>query len=125
MDLASVVTTSAFVSGLVALFGGAVLWGKFEQRVENHTQDIEKLNRGLYRKNGTLVYMTEAHFKQEQQACQAMLCDKIGELKEDIKDLTHEISMDRQEKNEQLRRVFLAIGELNGKLKGGERRNDG
>ncbi|MEA1877351.1 MAG: hypothetical protein U9N86_10845 [Bacteroidota bacterium] len=86
---------SGLLSGGVALtiagFGFAYVRGKIIQTLNEHALKIIQLHNGLYKEDGTLVYLPKEDFDARQIACfanqqkaQDRTCYKLEEIKRDL-----------------------------------------
>ena len=107
----SLVTIGLFVITL------AIAWGKMKERTLEQKKDLVSLKRGLYREDGTLVYVTEEHCE----TLQKTMCNKIDEVKGLIEKLEIKIEDTRKTQGKEMQKISEFIGRVDQYMRG---RND-
>lgn len=85
----------AFIAAGLAGLGAAVAWGRIKQKLE----EVSSLKKGLYRDDGTLVYVPAIDCEKQRTACaarqaehQMILCNKIEAVSKDLKAAVGQLS---------------------------------
>ena len=95
---------------LFTLASIAYLWGKFTQRVDNQGNDLSRLRSGLYKQNGTLVYVTREECMHTSKDFKKDFNDQIQELKAMITELRSEVVYRNEQYAEELRNLNKSVG---------------
>ena len=100
------------VTLILAGFGFATLRGKIVNTLEDHTSQLANLRHGLYREDGTLVYVPRTEYDEKQKTCfmlqqkaQDATCVKLEAIKEDLKDIQGK----REDEAKEFRDSFLTL----------------
>jgi len=119
----------AYIASGVSLFifilGGAVVWGKMKQRLSGHGKEIRSLKNGLYKPDGTLIYVTEKGCTTRHNDCQIAMCRKIDEVKEIIHELSDKIDNDRRSRDKEIKEIVRFMGRVDEFMRGSGGNNGG
>jgi hypothetical protein len=91
------------------VIGIGIVWGKLKTRQDIQGKQLNDLRRGLYREDGTLVYVTEKACATWHGECKASICAKIEELKEMIKETEEKREQDRQKLNKTIGEISFLL----------------
>ncbi len=107
-----------WTSLLIVLIGGAVMWGKVKQKVSSNDKQIEQLRRGLYNKDGTLVYIT----REECGLAQGRVCGKIDDLKHSLDKIDEKVDKQAEIQNTGMEKLAGFMGKIEGYMEANHNR---
>lgn len=133
----------AAVIAVIACTGAAVAWGRIKQTLINSAEkftavsieisdvkkkfskEIESVKRGLYKDDGTLVYVPADECEKRRADCDkihasnsANVCRKIEELGKDLQEDREKREAEAKELSERLRLIEIDMAKLAGREEG-------
>ena len=109
--------------GIVAVVAGfkfAQITGQMLKTLSDHDIRLEKLHNGLYKEDGTLIYMPKEDCTAKQSACftqqersQNLMCQKLEGIKYDLVTIGGKREEEAKEFREALSDINVALAKIN------------
>ena len=99
-------------SVLITLLGAAFIWGKIQERMDQYRKDIDMLKGGLYRRDGTLVYVTREECMKSHEGFKLDMGSQIQEVKTLIAEIQNEFQEQSKYHNTELQKITKFMGRV-------------